>query len=60
VAAIDLNAPIVDSPSMCRAHVPRRTPEGKMLFQGAATAADTLSALNMFDKTTVPPFQYLV
>ncbi|KAM0843408.1 hypothetical protein ACQ4PT_057721 [Festuca glaucescens] len=58
-AAIDLNAPLEDSPSMHRAHVPRRTPEGKMLFGGVATDAGTSSAPNVFDETTVPPFQYL-
>jgi hypothetical protein len=59
-AAINLNALIEDSPSMRRAHVPRRTPEGKMLFTGAATDAGTSSAPNVFDETTVPPFQYPV
>jgi hypothetical protein len=35
-------------------------PEGKMLFGGAATDANTSSVPNMFDETTVPPFQYPV
>jgi hypothetical protein len=59
-AAINLNAPLENSPSMRRAHVPRCTPEGKMLFGGAATDAGTSSASNMFDKMTVPPFQFPV
>jgi hypothetical protein len=31
-----------------------------MLFGGAATDAGTSSVPNMFDETTVPPFQYPV
>jgi hypothetical protein len=58
--AIDLHAPLEDSPSMRRAHVPWRTREGKMLFVGATTDADTSSVPNMFDETTIPPFQYPV
>jgi hypothetical protein len=57
-ATIDLNASIEDTLSMRKAHVSRRTPESKMLFQGAATEASTLSAPNVFDETTIPPFQY--
>jgi hypothetical protein len=58
--AIDLNGPLEDSPAMRRAHVPHRTPKGKMLFAGAATDAGTSSAPNVFNKMTLPPFQYPV
>jgi hypothetical protein len=62
-ATIDLNAPLKDSPMMRTAHVLRRTPDGKMLSAGvttAATDAGTSSAPNVFDKTTLSPFQYPV
>jgi hypothetical protein len=55
-AAIDLNAPLEDSLSMRRAHVPPCTPEGKMLFGGTATDVDTSSAPHVFCEMTVPLF----